>query len=181
MKHSAAPAMLALTALSLPPALAQTPQTILIPREKITLTCTDTYFKSQRQNFLLQDEPYPNCSLTMPLALRNRWPGGRTFYVIPRVSASLHSKNSKGEGRWQPLSPLVNPGPDPMHLTINSRDYRAVELRGNFGKLDDRAGGNTPDTVSTGGKVTVCAAPVYRGEEPCKTFDVAARFKVYRR
>lgn len=104
---------LALAALILAPALAQAPATILIPREKVSLSCQDTYFKSVRENFLLLDETYPTCTLKMPLALHERWPGVRTFYVIPRVSASLHSKNSKGEGKWQPLSPLVNPGPDP--------------------------------------------------------------------
>lgn len=175
----------ALALLTLMPALAQTPpkpaQTILVPREKITLTCADTYFKSVRENFLLLDEHYPHCTLKLPLALRERWPGVRTFYVIPRVSASLHSKNSKGQGKWQPLSPLVTPGGDPMHATLNSGGYEAITLTGQFGKLSDVAGENKPDTVSTGGKVTVCAAPVYKGEEPCKTFDVAARFKVYTR
>lgn len=175
---------LAVALLSFVPALAAPPvpaQTLAIPREKITLTCADTYFKSQRQNFLLQDENYPNCTLRLPLALRERWPGPRTFYVIPRVSASLYAKDDKGKGGWLPLSPLVNPGDDPMHLAVNSRGYEAIELTGHFGKLSDRAGDKTPDTVSTGGKLTVCAAPVYKGEEPCKTYDVAARFKVYTR
>ncbi|WP_135229456.1 hypothetical protein [Deinococcus fonticola] len=170
-----------LATLSLAPALAQAPATILIPREKVSFTCTDTYFKSQRENFLLLDETYPTCTLKMPLALRQRWPGVRTFYVIPRVSASLHSKNNKGEGKWQPLTPLVNPGPDPMHRALSSRGYEAIELTGKLGKLSDTAGQNTPDTVSTGGKITVCVAPVYQGEDACKTFDVAARFKVYTR
>ena len=171
----------ALAILTLAPALAQAPATTLIPREKISFTCTDTYFKNQRQNFLLLDENYPTCTLRMPLALRERWPGNRTYYVIPRVSASLHSKNSKGEGKWQPLAPLVNPGADPMHRAINSSGYEAIELTGRIGKISTTAGTNTPDTVSTGGKITICVAPIYRGEEPCKTFDVAARFKVYTR
>lgn len=173
--------VIALAALTLAPALAQAPATTLIPREKVRFTCTDTYFKSQRENFLLLDETYASCTLSLPLALRQRWPGPRTYYVIPRVSASLHSKNSKGEGQWQPLAPLVNPGPDRMHRALDSRGYEAIELTAKLGKLTDTAGQNTPDTVSTGGKLTVCAAPVYRGEEPCKTFDVAARFKVYTR
>ena len=172
---------LALAALILAPALAQAPATILIPREKVSLSCQDTYFKSVRENFLLLDETYPTCTLKMPLALHERWPGVRTFYVIPRVSASLHSKTSKGEGKWQPLSPLVNPGPDPMHRALSSRGYQAIELTGKLGKLSDTAGQNTPDTVSTGGKITVCVAPIYQGEDACKTFDVAARFKVYTR
>lgn len=98
---------LALAALILAPALAQAPATILIPREKVSLSCQDTYFKSVRENFLLLDETYPTCTLKMPLALHERWPGVRTFYVIPRVSASLHSKNSKGEGKWQPPDGLI--------------------------------------------------------------------------
>lgn len=171
----------ALALLTLAPAFAQAPATILIPREKVRFTCTDTYFKSQRQNFLLLDENYPTCTLKMPLALRERWPGPRTYYVIPRVSASLHSKNSKGEGKWQPLTPLVNPGADPMHRAITSSGYEAIELTGKLGKLSDTAGENTPDTVSTGGKITICVAPIYQGEDACKTFDVAARFKVYTR
>ena len=99
----------------------------------------------------------------------------------PKTAPSLHSKNSKGEGNWQPLTPLVTPGGDPMHATLNSRGYQAIELNGSFGKLGDVAAENKPDTVSIGGKITVCAAPIYKGEEPCKTFDVAARFKVYTR
>lgn len=174
--------VVALALLSFIPAFAAPPtQTIAIPREKITLTCADTYFKSQRENFLLQDENYPNCTLRLPLALRERWPGARTFYVIPRVSASLYAKDSKGKGGWLPLSPLVNPGSDPMHLAISSGTYEAIELTGHFGKLTEVAGDQRPDTVSTGGKLTICAAPVYKNEEPCKTYDVAARFKVYTR
>ncbi|GAA5503662.1 hypothetical protein Dxin01_03421 [Deinococcus xinjiangensis] len=180
LKLSALLGLLSLPALALSPQAAA-PQTVPIPREKISLTCTDTYFKSPRQNFLLEDENYPTCTLRLPLALKERWAGARTFYIIPRVSASLHTVGERGAGKWLPLSPLVNAGVDPMHLAISSRQYSAIELTGSFGKLSDKAGGNKPDTVSTGGKVTVCAAPVYKDEDPCKTFDVAARFKVYKR
>ncbi len=178
------PLTAALSLLALP-ALAAAPQTVPIPREKISLTCTDNYFKSPRENFLLSDETYASCTLRLPLALKERWPGVRTFFIIPRVSASLHTAGSggrgEGTGKWLPLAPLVNPGQDPMHLALPSGGYSAIELRGMFGKLSDVAGEGKPDTVSTGGKLTVCAAPVYRGEDPCKTFDVAARFRVYTR
>ncbi len=157
------------------------PQAIAVPREKVTLSCADSYFRSARENFLLLDENYPTCTLKLPLALHQRWPGERTFYVIPRVSASLLSRDDRGKARWTPLAPLVNPGEDPLHRMVRSGGYQAIELTGNFGKLSSKVAGSKPDTVSAGGKLTVCAAPVYRGEEPCKTFDVAARFKVYTR
>ncbi|WP_424949583.1 hypothetical protein [Deinococcus sp.] len=154
---------------------------VTVPREKISLTCADSYFKTDRTDFILQDEVYPLCTLSLPLALGERWPGKRVFYVIPRVSANLYAKDSRGEGRWLPLSPLVTPGPDPLHTTLSSRGYRAVELTGKFGKLSDLAGTRTPDTVGVGGKVTVCVAPVMSGEAPCVTFDVTGRFRVYHR
>jgi hypothetical protein len=52
-------------------------------------------------------------------------------------------------------------------------------LTATVGKLADKAGTLKPEVVSAGGKISVCAAPVYRGETPCVTFDVTARFKVY--
>jgi hypothetical protein len=151
-----------------------------VPREKINLLCKDDYFKVERLNFLLLDETYNQCTLRVPLALKERWPGRRTFYVIPRVSASLFA----GEGqkaRWLPLTPLANPGSDPFHRALDSKDYKAVELEGKIGKLTDRAGELAPNTVSAGGKITVCAAPIYRNEAPCTTFDIAARFRIYKR
>lgn len=185
MKHAAY-----LLALALTPALAQSsqtaqpsqaaqaPQTVAVPREKINLSCADTYFKTVRQNFLLVDETYPRCTLRLPLALHDRWPGQRTFYFIPRVSASLYARKTGG-GKWIPLSPLVNLGSDPMHRAVPSRQYAAVELTGTLGKLGDAAGDLKPDLVSAGGKLTVCVAPVYKGEAPCTTFDITARYKVY--
>jgi hypothetical protein len=153
---------------------------VSVPREKINLLCKDDYFKVERLNFLLLDETYSSCTLRVPLALKERWPGRRTFYVIPRVSASLFAGEGQ-KGRWLPLTPLANPGDDPFHRALDSRDYKAVELEGKIGKLTDRAGELAPNTVSAGGKITVCAAPIYRNEAPCTTFDIAARFRIYKR
>ena len=161
-------------------ATAQT-STITVPREKISLVCTDSYFKTERVNFVLQDETYPTCKLLMPLALRERWGGKRNFYVVPRVSANLFAKDDKGKGQWLPLSPLVNAGDDAFHKAIPSKGYKSVELIGQFGKLSERAGKLKPDTVGAGGKVTVCVSPVYSGEQPCVTFDITARFRIYSR
>ncbi len=155
--------------------------TVTVPREKVSLICQDEYFKSERVNFLLQDENYPSCTLRLPLALKERWGGRRNFYIIPRLSASLYAKDNNGKSSWLPLSPLVNPGADAFHRIVDSRTYQAVEVVGRFGKLTDRAGSLKPDTVGAGGKVTVCVAPVYKGEEPCVTFDVSSRFRVYNR
>ncbi|GMA14658.1 hypothetical protein E5F05_19320 [Deinococcus metallilatus] len=162
-------------------AAAGAPRSIPVPREKVSLSCADSYFKSPRQNFLLVDETYRDCTLRLPLALHDRWPGARTFYFIPRVSATLYAKDSKGKGRWLPLSPLVNPGEDPLHRAVNSRGYQAVELTGDLGKLSEVAAQDRPDTVSVGGKLTVCVAPVLAGEEPCATYDITARYRVYTR
>ncbi|THF70696.1 hypothetical protein E7T06_06035 [Deinococcus sp. Arct2-2] len=173
------------TTLTPPAAAPSTPSAsarpIVVPRQKIGLTCNDTYFKSPRQNYLLLDESYPLCTLRLPLALRQRWPGARTFYFIPRVSATLYAKDSRGNGKWLPLSPLVNPGADALHRAVDSATYEAVELTGQFKKLSDVAGQNKADTVSAGGKLTVCVAPVRVGETPCVTFDITARYKVYTR
>jgi hypothetical protein len=155
--------------------------TITVPREKIGLVCTDSYFKTERKNFVLQDETYPTCKLLLPLALRERWGGQRKFYVVPRVSANLYARDEKGKGQWLPLTPLVNLGEDLVHRVIPSNGYKYLELIGEFGKLSDRAGTLKPDTIGAGGKVTVCAAPIYRGEQPCVTFEVTARFRVYSR
>lgn len=173
-------ACLAVTAAAQTPR-ADPPDPVPVPRAKIALTCSDAYFKTQRTNFLLEDESYPACTLRLPLALKQRWPGARTFYVLPRVSASLYAKDTRGQGRWLPLTPLVNLGRDPLHRTLDSADYDAIELVGRFGRLDETAGERTADTVSAGGKLTVCVAPIRKGETPCVTFDVAARFKVYGR
>lgn len=157
------------------------PRSLPVPREKVSLTCADTYFRSPRQNFLLVDETYPHCTLRLPLALHERWPGARTFYFIPRVSATLYARDGKGKGRWLPLTPLVNPGEDPLHRAVASRAYEAVELTGPLGKLSEVAGQDRPDTVSVGGKLTVCVAPVLAGETPCVTYDLTARYRVYTR
>ena len=140
--------------------------TFSVPREKISLVCTDTYFKTSRVDFVLADEDYGECKL----ALRQRWSGRRTFFVIPRVSATLFVKDKQGHTQWLPLSPLVNPGADPLHLAISSAGYDHLELTGRFGKLSALAGEQQADTVGAGGKITVCA-----------TFDVTARFRIYQR
>ena len=158
-----------------------TSKTVTVPREKISLVCDDSFYKAARTDFILQDEVYPRCSLVVPLALKERWPGKRTYYVIPRVSANLYVRDDRGNGRWPPLSPLVTPGDDALHATLESADYEAVKLNGRFGKLTDVAGKLTADTVGAGGKITVCVAPVRAGEAPCVTFDITARFKVYKR
>ncbi|WP_293913606.1 hypothetical protein [Deinococcus sp.] len=152
-----------------------------VPREKVSLVCTDNYFKTDRVNFVLQDEDYGGCTLKLPLALRDRWPGRRTYFVLPRVSARLLVRDDKGKGQWLPLAPLVNPGADPLHLAVESKGYKELILQGRFGKLSTLAGERVPDTVSTEGKLTVCAAPLRTGEDPCATFDLTAHFKVYKR
>ena len=170
----------ALALLILTPITAQA-ATFPVPREKISLVCTDSYFKTDRVNFVLQDEDYGGCKLRLPLALRDRWPGRRTYFVLPRVSARLLVRDAGGKGQWLPLAPLVNPGTDPLHLAVESKGYRELVLLSRFGKLSTLAAERTPDTVSTEGKLTVCAAPLRSGEDPCATFDLTARFKVYRR
>jgi hypothetical protein len=159
--------------------LAQSSSNITVPRDKISLSCTDDYFKTARVNFVLQDETYTQCNLRLPLALRERWPGRRSFYVIPRVALSLRANDKNGTGSWIPPEPLINPGADPFHRVIDSREYKAVELSAKMGRLADKAETLKPEAVSAGGKISVCAAPVYRNETPCVTFDVTARFKVY--
>ena len=159
--------------------------TFTVPREKISLVCTDSYFKVDRVDFALPDETYSQCKLRLPLALRERWPGRRTFFVIPRVSASVFVKEAGsrdgGKTQWLPLAPLVNHGGDPLHLAVDSSTYDHLELVGRFGKLSDVAGERVPDTLGAGGKLTVCASPLRAGEAPCATFDLTARFKVYKR
>jgi hypothetical protein len=152
---------------------------ITVPRDKISLSCTDDFFKTSRINFVLQDETYTQCKLSLPLALRERWPGRRSFYIIPRVALSLRANDKNGTGSWIPLEPLINLGSDPFHRVIDSKKYKTVELSATMGKLSDKAGTLKPEAVSAGGKISVCAAPVYRNETPCVTFDVTARFKVY--
>ncbi|TSA85852.1 hypothetical protein FNU79_08685 [Deinococcus detaillensis] len=175
---------LAALLLTLLPTSAQA-ATFTVPREKISLVCTDSYFKAIRVDFVLPDEQYSQCKLLLPLALRERWPGRRTFFVIPRVSASLFVKEAGvkdgGKTQWLPLAPLVNPGADPLHLAVDSKGYGHLELVAKFVKLSDLAGEKVPDTLGAGGKLTVCAAPIYAGEAPCVTFDLTARFKVYKR
>ena len=163
------------------PPLAPASHSLSVPREKVTLSCVDSYFGSPRRNFLLADETYPRCVLRLPLTLKARWPGERTFYVVPRVSATLHARGERGQGHWLPLAPFVNPGPDPLHRAVASRDYAAVELTAAFRPPGEVAGELRPDTVSVGGKLTVCAAPLRPGEAPCQTFDLAARYRVYTR
>lgn len=54
-----------------------------IPREKIQMFCSDDYFKSSRANFVLEDERYGTCKLKLALALKQKWPEARRFYILP--------------------------------------------------------------------------------------------------
>ncbi len=171
----------------------KTPQVVTlnptVPREKIDLICTEDYYKTERKNFILQDETYNTCTLRVPLELNKLWPGRRNYYVVPRVAASLHTVGKDQQGRWLPLSSLANPGLDPLHRLLDSKTFKAVELVGSFGRMSDKVvsittektGQLQPDAISAGGKLTVCVAPVYRSENPCITWDVSARFKIYKR
>ncbi|WP_155299065.1 hypothetical protein [Deinococcus kurensis] len=175
------PLALVLVLLTAPQAQAAAPHSVSVPRERISLSCVEGYAQAPRLNFLLADETYPRCVLRLPLALRERWPAAQTFFVVPRVAATLYAHDTRGKGHWLPLAPLVNPGDDPLHRAVPAGTYRTLELGAALGQPARAAGDLTPDTVSVGGKVTVCAAPAPADGPPCVTFDIAARYRVYTR
>lgn len=45
-----------------PPAVTPRPATVTVPRDKVTLSCADMYFRSVRENFPLADETHPRCT-----------------------------------------------------------------------------------------------------------------------
>lgn len=175
------PLALVLVLLTAPQAQAAAPHSVSVPRERISLSCVEGYAQAPRLNFLLADETYPRCVLRLPLALRERWPAAQTFFVVPRVAATLYAHDTRGKGHWLPLAPLVNIGDDPLHRAVPAGTYRTLELGAALGQPARAAGDLTPDTVSVGGKVTVCAAPPPADGPPCVTFDIAARYRVYTR
>ena len=156
---------------------------INVPREKIHLSCTDDYFKTARTDFLLDDEHYSKCVLTLPLALKDRWKGSRRFYIIPRLSADVSGiqPNNASKRTRVALSSFMNPGNDPLHRVVNSENYQAVELFSAIPTALKTSLGERYQAASynINGKITVCVGPVYQGEDPCVTFNVIARFKVY--
>ncbi len=158
---------------------------VAVPRQKVQLSCADDYFKTERQNFLLLDETYSKCSLKLPLALKQRWSGVRTFYFLPRISVALLADDNAAQNpksKWITLSSFGNPAPDVLHRAVRSRDYKTADFYGGLERpLKDWAGNLTPKVLGINGRVTVCVAPVYKGEEPCVTYDVYARFSVYKR
>jgi hypothetical protein len=174
------PAALTLSSLGV---LAQS--SVAVPRQKVQLTCSDDYFKTERQNFLLLDETYNKCTLALPLALKQRWSGPRTFYFLPRLSVALAADDGATQNpktRWITLSSFGNPAPDVLHRAVRSRDYQTADFYTGLEKpLKEWAGNLTPKVLGVNGRVTVCAAPVYKGEDPCVTYDVNARFSVYKR
>lgn len=156
---------------------------INVPREKIHLSCTDDYFKTARTDFLLDDEHYSKCVLTLPLALKERWKGSRRFYIIPRLSADVSGiqPDNASKRTRVPLSGFMNPGNDALHRVVFSENYQAVELFSSIPTALKTSLGEPYQAASynINGKITVCVGPVYQGEEPCVTFNVIARFKVY--
>jgi hypothetical protein len=158
---------------------------VAVPRQKVQLTCSDDYFKTERQNFLLLDETYTKCNLALPLALKQRWSGPRTFYFLPRLSVALFADDGAAQnpkGKWITLSSFGNPAPDVLHRAVRSHDYKTADFYGGLERpLKDWAGTLTPKVVGINGRVTVCVASVYKGEEPCVTYDIYARFNVYKR
>lgn len=159
--------------------------TLPVPREKIHLSCVDDYFKTSRTDFLLDDEHYSSCTLSLPLALTQRWKGSRRFYILPRLAADVTGQDrQKNEKRVRmSLANLINPGKDPLHRVIPSEGYKAIELVSQIRRPLREWVGEDFQALSynISGKVTVCVGPVYTGEDPCVTFDVIARFKVYRK
>jgi hypothetical protein len=159
-----------------------------VPQNQLQLSCTEPYYKKTRENFMLLDEKYSVCKLSMPLALRERWKGRRTFYFIPRVSMNLYSeasqadKEGKRKSRWLALPALVNLEDDASHRIVASTGYKTLELQNKpSDSLKNLAGGLVPRLVSIEGRVTVCVAPVYRGDLPCVTFEVRGQYNVYNR
>jgi hypothetical protein len=159
-------------------------ETVNVPQNKIELGCKDSKFNLERLNFLLLDETYQNCRLRLPLALKERWGGRRNFYLLPRISVALFSqdKDSKN-GRWTPLGSFGNPDDDLLHRVISSKNYKRAELFGNLEKpLQDWAGADRiPKVLGIEGRMSVCVSPVYAGEAPCVTFNINARYNIYKR
>ncbi len=158
-------------------------ETVNVPQNKIELACKDSKFNLERQNFLLLDETYQTCTLRLPLTLKERWGGRRNFYFLPRISVALFSqdKDSKN-GRWTPLGSFGNPD-DLLHRVISSKNYKRAELFGNLEKpLQDWAGADRiPKVLGIEGRMSVCVSPVYAGEAPCVTFNINARYNIYKR
>jgi hypothetical protein len=159
-------------------------ETVNVPQNKIELGCKDNKFNLERLNFLLLDETYQNCRLRLPLALKERWRGRRNFYFLPRISVALFSqdKDSKN-GRWTPLGSFGNPEDDLLHRIISSKNYKRAEMIGSLEKpLQDWAGADRiPKVLGVEGRVSVCVSPVYAGEAPCVTFNINARYNIYKR
>ena len=132
-------------------------------------------------DFALPDEIYSQCTLRLPLALRERWPGRRTFFVVPRVSATLFVKDAKGKGQWLPLAPLVNPGGDPLHLALDSAELRPSGAGGPLRQAQRPGRGAPARHPGRGRQVDCLCCARCSGEAPCATFDLTARFKVYKR
>ncbi len=155
-----------------------------IPREKITLRCSDEYFKSVRENFLLEDEKYSSCVLRLPLALKQTWRNAQRFYILPRVGVELISQNDKEQPpktRSQPLGEAGNPGSDSFHRLIPAKGYKAIDL---VTKFSGALGKQVPadfmaKALGITGKLSICADPVAKGEDPCLTYNVMARFEIY--
>jgi hypothetical protein len=155
-----------------------------IPREKITLRCADEYFKSIRENFLLEDEKYSSCVLRLPLSLKQTWKNAQRFYILPRVGVELVSLNDKEQPpktRSQPLGQFGNPGSDSFHRLIPAKGYKSIDLVTKFtGSLDQQVSADfRAKALGITGKLSICADPVALGEDPCLTYNVIARFEIY--
>lgn len=159
-------------------------ETVVVPQNKIELGCKDNKFALERLNFLLLDEIYQKCTLRLPLALKERWGGRRTFYFLPRISVALFSQDKDlKNGRWTPLGSFGNLENDVLHRIVSSKEYKRAELVGNLQKpLQDWAGADRiPKVLGIEGRMSVCVSPVYKGEEPCITFNINSRYNIYKR
>ena len=159
-------------------------ETVVVPQSKIELGCKDNKFALERQNFLLLDETYRNCTLRLPLALKERWSGRRTFYFLPRISVALFSQDKDlKNGRWTPLGSFGNPEDDVLHRIVSSKNYKRAELVGDLQKpLQDWAGADRiPKVLGIEGRMSVCVSPVFKGEVPCVTFNINSRYNIYKR
>ncbi len=173
-----------LSALGVLGAVRAAPSAIDIPREKIQMFCSDDYFKSSRANFVLEDERYGTCKLKLGLALKQKWPDARRFYILPRVTVELVSQSKAAPVKISrtPLTNFGNPLPDTLHRLISSKDFQTVDLFMNLsGALGTQVAQNfVAQALGVSGKLTVCADPLSKGEDPCLTYNVIARFKIYR-
>lgn len=82
-----------------------------------------------------------------------------------------------------PLTTFSNPNPDTLHRLIPVQDYQTVDL---FMNLPGMLGGQVAENfvaqaLGVSGKLTVCADPINKGEDPCLTYNVIARFKIHRK